>query len=102
MALTREQVQGLADLARLELSDAELAVAEQDLDNILGYVESLQGIDTQGVLPFSMPARTEWREDVALPCDHAAREIILSNFPERNGDLLKTPGVFEKPKGGKV
>jgi len=49
-----------------------------------------------------MPARIEWRPDVELPCDHAAREIILSNFPERVGDLLKTPGVFDKPKGSKA
>lgn len=94
-------MQGLADLARLELSDAELAAAEHDLDKILDFVERLQRVPTDGVEPFTMPARTEWRQDVELPCDHAACEIILSNFPERTGDLLKTPGVFDKPKGGK-
>jgi len=102
MALTRDEVRQLADLARLDLSDDELAAAEQDLDKILGYVDRLKQVETQGVEPFTMPARHEWRPDVALPCDHAACEIILSNFPERNGDLLKTPGVFDKPKGGKA
>ena len=101
MALTRDQVKQLADLARLELSDAEIAAAEQDLDKILGYVARLQKVDTKGVEPSAMPERTAWREDVALPCDQVAREIIISNFPARQGDLLKTPGVFEKPKGTK-
>lgn len=95
-------MQGLADLARLDLSEDELKTAEQDLDKVLGYVERLQEVETQGVEPFAMPARTAWREDVSLPCDHAACEIILSNFPERSGDLLKTPGVFESPKGKKA
>ncbi len=102
MALSRQEVKQMADLARLELSEDELAAAEQDLDKVLGYVERLQKVDTQGVEPAAMPARTEWREDVALPCDEAAREIIISNFPARQGDLLKTPGVFENPKGGKA
>lgn len=101
MALTRNDVRQLADLARLDLSEEELAAAEQDLDKILGYVDRLKQVETQSVEPFTMPARTEWRSDVALACDQAAVEIILSNFPERTGDLLKTPGVFDKPKGGK-
>jgi hypothetical protein len=47
-----------------------------------------------------MPAKAEgWRTDEALPGDDATRELILSNFPSRKGDLLATPGVFEKPKG---
>jgi aspartyl-tRNA(Asn)/glutamyl-tRNA(Gln) amidotransferase subunit C len=102
MTLTRDEVRQLADLARLDLSEEELAMAEQDLDKILGYVDRLKKVETEGVEPFTMPARTEWRPDVELPCDYAAREIILSNFPERVGDLLKTPGVFDKPKGGKA
>ncbi len=101
MALTTNEVKQLADLARLDLSEDEVKAAEQDLENILGYVERLQKIDASGAEPFAMPARTEWREDVSLPCDHASCEIILSNFPERSGDLLKTPGVFESPKGKK-
>jgi len=102
MALSRDEVKQLADLARTELSEEELTAAEHDLDKILGYVERLQKVDTAGVEPSAMPARTEWREDTALPCDEMAREIILTNFPARSGDLLKTPGVFEKPKGGKA
>jgi aspartyl-tRNA(Asn)/glutamyl-tRNA(Gln) amidotransferase subunit C len=99
MALSREDVKRLADLARIRLSDEEMERAEKELDSVLGYVDRLQQVDTTGVDPFTPPVRSEWREDVALPCDDLAHELILSNFPARKGDLLQTPGVFEKPKG---
>ncbi len=90
----------MADLARLELNEDELAEAEKDLDSILGYVDRLQKIKTKGVEPWSMPTRAQdWREDVVLKCDDLAQEIILSNFPSRKQNMLATPGVFEKPKG---
>lgn len=91
----------MADLARLSVSEEEMEQAREELGSILGFVDRLKEVDTKDVEPMSMPARTEWREDSALPCDEVARELILSNFPERNGDLLRTPGVFEKPKGKK-
>jgi aspartyl-tRNA(Asn)/glutamyl-tRNA(Gln) amidotransferase subunit C len=102
MALTHDDVKRLADLARLELTEEELASSETELDAVLGYVDRLKEVDTAGVQPMTMPPRAEgWRTDEAFPCDELARELILSNFPSRKGDLLSTPGVFEHPKGGK-
>mgnify|MGYP001569837782 CR=1 FL=1 len=99
MSLSHEDVKRLADLARLDLNETEMVVMQNDLVSILGFVDRLQKIDTTDVPPLTMPATGEWREDVSVPCDNTAREIILSNFPFRKGDLLGTPGVFEKPKG---
>jgi aspartyl-tRNA(Asn)/glutamyl-tRNA(Gln) amidotransferase subunit C len=100
MPLTREDVVKLADLARLELSEAEISSAEGDLEAILDFVESLQGIDTKNTEPMTMPPKAEgWREDAAMPCDELARELILANFPARRGDLLSAPAVFANPKG---
>ncbi len=99
MKLTLEQVKHLADLARLELSEDEAKTMTGQFAAILEYVESIQKVDTQGVEPFAMPAKREgWRADEAYVCDDAAREIILSNFPSRAGDLLAAPGVFQAPK----
>jgi aspartyl-tRNA(Asn)/glutamyl-tRNA(Gln) amidotransferase subunit C len=99
MSLTREDVLKLAELSRLELSEDEAGAMEKQLDSILGYVDRLQQIDTKNVEPATMPARAEgWRKDEEMTPDAAARELILSNFPSRKGDLLHTPGVFEKPK----
>ncbi len=99
MPLTRKEVETLAELARLKLSEEELTSAEKDLDSILGYVDRLQKIDTSGVLPHGISS-TEigWRSDTVFECDDATRELILANFPARRGDLLETPAVFEEPK----
>ena len=102
MSLTRQDVEHLAELSRLALSEEELKQMQSDLDGILGFVDQLKEIDTTNVEPMSMPAKAEgWREDVAVPSSEATRDLIIANFPQRKGDLLKTPGVFEKPKGGK-
>lgn len=99
MSITRDEVQKLAELARLELSEAELKKAETDLDAVLGYVQRLAQIDTTGIEPAMAPSMAEgWREDVAIPCDDLGHELILSNFPSRKGNLLHTPGVFSAPK----
>jgi aspartyl-tRNA(Asn)/glutamyl-tRNA(Gln) amidotransferase subunit C len=99
MSISSEDVTRLADLARLALTDDETARAEKELEAILDYVDRLQKIDTSSVLPQTMPAKeTGWRHDVALECDELGRELILSNFPTRNGDLLDVPAVFDKPK----
>ncbi len=99
MTLTRKEVETLAELARLQLSEQELVNAEKDLDSILGYVDRLQKIDVSGVLPHGIVA-TEigWRPDAIFECDDVTRELILTNFPSRRGDLLETPAVFEEPK----
>ncbi len=102
MSLNREDVKTLANLARLKLSDEELTIAEKELDNILAYVDRLSSVKTTDVEPLTVPAKSDgWREDVVFSCDEVTREFILSNFPVRRGDLLKTPGVFEHPKGGR-
>ena len=100
MALSREDILRLAELGRLELSEEEIARAEHDLDAILGYVNHLQTIDTEGVHPWAMPAIAQgFRPDDARVIDERTRELIISNFPAREGDLLMTPGVFARPKG---
>lgn len=98
MPLNREDVKGLADLARLELSEEELKLREKELEAILGYVDRLQQIDTAGVEPYTIEETDVWRPDVALPTDDLARELLLANFPSRKGELLHVPPVFEAPK----
>jgi aspartyl-tRNA(Asn)/glutamyl-tRNA(Gln) amidotransferase subunit C len=100
MALTREDVAALAHLARIALNEEELARAEKELDNVLGYVDRLQKIDTSGVeeaAPEAVTA-TAFREDVAIPCDDEGRRLIIQNFPAKQSDYLKAPAVFERPK----
>jgi aspartyl-tRNA(Asn)/glutamyl-tRNA(Gln) amidotransferase subunit C len=101
MALTRDEVKRLAELSRLELGDEESARMERTLDPILEYVSRLSKIDTTGIPETEDEAvSTEHlRADRAVPTSKDQRESIVSHFPERVGDLLKVPGVFENPKG---
>jgi aspartyl-tRNA(Asn)/glutamyl-tRNA(Gln) amidotransferase subunit C len=99
MRLTREDILHLADLSRLDLSEEELVRAEFDLASVLGYVERLSAVPTTDIVPAAAHKRETWRPDIAIPCAQEVREAVLRNFPARQGDLLKTPGVFANPKG---
>jgi len=100
MSLSRDDVRRLAELARLNLDDAELDQQQKELERILGYVARLSKIDTKHTPETEVVSQEmNFREDQELPCDEVEREIILSNFPDRAGDALRVPAVFEKPKG---
>lgn len=100
MALTQEEIARLAELARLEISPEENARAQKELERVLEYVGRLSKIDTAGVAETSGDAgQAPLRADEAVACDDVARELILSDFPDRAGDALRVPAVFEKPKG---
>ena len=67
-ALTREDVQRIADLARLELSVEELDLFTRQLGDILTYVEQIRALDTTGVAPTSQVLnRPVDRDDVPAP-----------------------------------
>ena len=55
MSLTRAQVEGIAHLARLEISEAQLPVYVDSLSSIIDFVEQLAGADTAGVTPMAHP-----------------------------------------------
>jgi aspartyl-tRNA(Asn)/glutamyl-tRNA(Gln) amidotransferase subunit C len=86
MALTPDEVRWVAHLARLDLSDAELATMTRQLAAIVGYVDQLQQIDTEGVEPLAhaLPISNVFRDDEpapSLPVDEA-----LANAPDRRRD----------------
>lgn len=101
MALTREDVERLAALSRLALPEEEIGRMEDTLDRILDYVGRLSEVDTNGVPETeATPVPPErLRADVPVAVDSAFRRSVLSNFPDRQADLLRVPGVFEHPKG---
>jgi aspartyl-tRNA(Asn)/glutamyl-tRNA(Gln) amidotransferase subunit C len=95
MSLTADQVRWVAHLARLELSDAELATMTRQLSSILDYFAQLQQVNTDGVEPLvhAIEAHNIFRADEptpSLPVDAA-----LANAPERRGDFYSVPAVLE-------
>lgn len=95
MSLSLDQVRKVATLARLELSDADLPVMAGQLNAILGYVDQLQQVNTDGVEPLAhpLPVQNVFRDDEpasSLPVGDA-----LKNAPTRAGDYFGVPAVFD-------
>ena len=98
--ITRDEVERVAALARLLLSDEEAERMAAELDTILGYVETLDRLDTDGVEPTShvIPLATPLRQDRAVaPLDP---ELALANAPEREGSAFVVPKVIEGEEEG--
>ena len=89
MSLTAEQVRWVANLARLELSDAELAVMTNQLGRILDYVGQLQSLDTEGVEPLAhaLDVADVFRADEPRPS--LTVDEALANAPKRRGDFFE-------------
>lgn len=91
--LTRDEVLRVAELARLELTDAEVERFTQQLAGILTYAGEVSRIDTTGVAPTAHVATApRWREDVPGPS--LDRATILDNAP----DAAPAAGLFRVPK----
>lgn len=95
MALTLEEVEHIAGLARLKLTDEEKTRYREQLSAILDYAARLQSLDTGGIPPTSsvLPGRTVLRADEPLPC--LSREELLSNAPETTENQFRVPPVLE-------
>jgi aspartyl-tRNA(Asn)/glutamyl-tRNA(Gln) amidotransferase subunit C len=95
MSITRQDVQHIAELAKLNLSDAEEALYQEQLSAILDYAQRLNALDTEAIPPTAtvLPLRSVMREDVArasLPVDE-----ILANAPARSGDAFEVHVILE-------
>lgn len=95
MSITIKDVEHVADLARLELSDAEKEMFTGQLNAILQFAEQLNGLDTENVEPTShpMPLSNVLREDVARPSWPI--EKVFANAPEEEEGQFKVPAVLE-------
>lgn len=93
--LTREEVAKVALLARLRLSEEELDRMTSQLGSILGYVERLAEVDTEGVEPMAHAVeRTNvFREDVETPM--LPREAALANAPKTDGQYFLVPQILD-------
>ncbi len=95
MALSREEVQKVALLARLELTQEELDAQAQHINTLLQYVEVLQTLDVTGVPPTShvLPMVNVLREDIMRPS--LSREEVLANAPESREGCFVVPRIVE-------
>ena len=95
MPLDIETVRKIAFLARIKVPEDELDALAGELSNILGWVEQLYGVDTEGVEPMTsvVEMRLHEREDVVD--DGERREDVLANAPDREDGFFAVPKVLE-------
>ncbi|MBA3314304.1 MAG: Asp-tRNA(Asn)/Glu-tRNA(Gln) amidotransferase subunit GatC [Planctomycetota bacterium] len=93
--LSRDDVAKVALLSRLKLDDGELDRMTEQLGAILGYVERLSEVDTEGIEPMAHAVeRTNvFRADVETPM--LPREAALSNAPKTDGQYFLVPQIFD-------
>ncbi|MCI5149555.1 MAG: Asp-tRNA(Asn)/Glu-tRNA(Gln) amidotransferase subunit GatC [Candidatus Electrothrix sp. MAN1_4] len=93
MKITKQEVERVAALARLELSEEEVEKLTPQLDNILSYVAKLDELDTEGV-PATTHTQSQtnaFREDEVQ--ESLPREKALANTAQENGEAFVVPKV---------
>jgi aspartyl-tRNA(Asn)/glutamyl-tRNA(Gln) amidotransferase subunit C len=88
-------VEHVARLARLGLSEEEKKLFTKQLSAILEYANNLQKLDTKDVPPAShaIPMKNVFREDKVVPCENV--DDILANAPEEEEHMFRVPRILE-------
>ena len=95
MSVTNEQVRHIARLARIAMSEEELDRLVPELNNILGWVEQLGEVNTDGVEPLTavIDQKLRLRDDVVN--DGGVQDDVLANAPEAQHGFFAVPKVIE-------
>ena len=101
MKLTITDIEKIADLARLELTETEKTEYAEQLSTVFSYMEMLNSVDTEGVPETCQVTGLEdvVREDVAVQADLDVRKKLIAAFPAQEANLLKVQAVFSARSG---
>ncbi len=97
MKLTKQEVEHIAKLARLELTEIEKDKFATQISSILGYFKELKKVDLSKVEPTAQVTGLEnvTRPDEVKKCDREIMKKLISVAPERVDNLVKVKAVFE-------
>ena len=95
MDITQKEVEHVAKLARLELSEDEKGIFTRQLSAILTYMDQLKTLDTRGVEPTMtvLPTENVFRDDEVRPS--LSQERALANAPEQADGFFRVPRILE-------
>lgn len=95
MKISKEEVEHVAVLARLKFSEKEIGRFVGQLNNILGYMEQLERLDTSRVSPtfHAVAQKNVFREDAVQPS--LSIELTLSNGPDPDRGFFRVPKIIE-------
>jgi aspartyl-tRNA(Asn)/glutamyl-tRNA(Gln) amidotransferase subunit C len=95
MALERTEVEKIAHLARLGLSEADLPRTTETLNNILGLIDRMQAVDTAGIEPLAHPLETTQRLRADAVTETNQRDAYQAIAPAVEDGLYLVPRVIE-------
>jgi len=95
MSLPKEEVEKIANLARIALTESEVETYTQQLSAILAFVEQMNAVDTTGIMPMAHPldAVARLREDVVSETNQ--RDNFQAIAPQVKNGLYLVPQVIE-------
>lgn len=95
MAVDESMVARVAGLARLKLAADETAPLTRELNNILGWIDQLQAVDTGNIEPMTavIPLKRDWRVDEVT--DGGIQDKVLANAPQAAHGFFAVPKVIE-------
>lgn len=95
MKITKKEVEYVAHLARLDCSEEEKDIFTSQLNDILGYMEILNAVETAGVEPMNhaLALNNVLREDIMT--ESLGAERALDNAPDRDGEYFRVPRVID-------
>jgi len=96
MSLTIEEVEHIAELARLELTEEEKTRYREQLSAILDYAARLQALDTSHIPPTSTVLATRSSRRPDLPAAGLSTEAVLSNAPRAEQKQFRVPPVLDQ------
>lgn len=99
MAITKREVEKIAELARLGISEEEKEKFAEELSLVIGYIEKLSEVNIEKIEPMTGGTILEGvaREDDESKCisDPHMRADILNAAPDRDSDYFKVPSIFD-------
>ncbi|MCC6719581.1 MAG: Asp-tRNA(Asn)/Glu-tRNA(Gln) amidotransferase subunit GatC [Acetobacteraceae bacterium] len=95
MSLDPATVRRIAKLARIRVDEGQVEALRADLNSILGWIEQLNEVDTDGVAPLTGGTQMALRLREDAVNDGGMAEAVLANAPDRDGDYFAVPKVVE-------
>lgn len=95
MAITSKDVRDIANLAKLHVQDADIERYQQDLSNILSFVEQIEQVDVEGIEPMAHPQEMVQRLRIDQATETDQREKFQAIAPATQDGLYLVPKVID-------
>jgi len=98
MALTKSEVEKIAELARLELAEEEKEKFAEDLSSVIGYIQKLSEVNVEKVEPMTGGTNLESvtrKDEIKNIADDKMKADILNAAPDKENGYFKVPSILE-------